>query len=108
CGLIFGIAGKGEPLGTHGALIGVAALAGIFKVISVYHDPDPCHERLNRYYGDPARFGIILAMIWAVFGLFIGDWVAWLLVNPDLTFDAGWPRFGRLRPGHTTGGLLGV
>ena len=102
CGLIFGIAGKDDPLGTHGALIGVAALAGIFKVISVYYDPEPGDERLNRYYDDPTRFGIILAMMWAVFGLFIGDWVAWLLVKPDFTFDAGWASFGRLRPVHTT------
>ena len=102
CGLIFGIAGKDDPLGIHGALIGVVALAGIFKVISVYYDPEPGDERLDRYYDDPSKFGIVLAMVWAVFGLFIGDWVAWLLVNPDLTFDAGWASFGRLRPVHTT------
>ena len=41
-------------------------------------------------------------MVWAVFGMFVGDWVAWLLVDPDLTFDAGWASFGRLRPVHTT------
>jgi cytochrome c oxidase cbb3-type subunit 1 len=42
-----------------------------------------------------------------VFGLFVGDWVAWLLVNPDLTFDAGWSSFGRIRPVHTTGVIFG-
>jgi Thiamine pyrophosphate enzyme, N-terminal TPP binding domain len=103
CGLIFGIAGKDDPLGIHGALIGVAALGGIFKVISVYYDPEPGDERLNRYCDDPTKFGVVLAMIWAVFGLFIGDWVAWLLVKPDFTFDPGWASFGRLRPIHTTG-----
>ena len=107
CGLIFGIAGKDDPLGSHGALIGIAALAGIFKVISVYYDPEPGDERLNHYYDDPTKFGIVLAMIWAVFGLFIGDWVAWLLVKPDFTFDAGWASFGRLRPIHTTSVLFG-
>ena len=107
CGLIFGIAGKDDPLGIHGALIGVVALAGIFKVISVYYDPEPGDERLNRYYDDPTKFGIVLTMIWAVFGLSIGDWVAWLLVKPDFTFDAGWASFGRLRPVHTTSVLFG-
>ena len=69
CGLIIGIAGKDDPLGIHGALIGLAALAGIFKVISVYYDPEPGGERLNRYYDDPTKVGIVLAMIWAVFGM---------------------------------------
>ena len=27
-------------------------------------------------------------MVWVVAGLFVGDWIAWQLVNPDLTFDA--------------------
>ena len=65
CGLILGIAGKDDPLGIHGALIGVVAIAGIFKVISIYYDPEPGDERLTRYYDDPTKFGIILAMIWA-------------------------------------------
>jgi cytochrome c oxidase cbb3-type subunit 1 len=33
--------------------------------------------------------------------------VAWLLVKPDFTFDAGWASFGRLRPVHTTSVLFG-
>ena len=39
-------------------------------------------DRLDRYYDDPTKFGIVLAMVWAVVGLFVGDWVAWLLVYP--------------------------
>src|SRR3546814_14905727 len=39
--------------------------------------------------------------------MFIGDWVAWLLAFPDLTFDAAWSSFGRLRPAHTTGIIFG-
>ena len=107
CGLIFGIAGKDDPLGIHGALIVVVALAGIFKVISGYYAPEPGDDRLDRYYDDPTKFGIILAMVWVVVGLFVGDWMAWLLVNPDLTFDAAWSSFGRLRPVHTTGVIFG-
>src|SRR5258705_4332030 len=43
----------------------------------------------------------------SVVGLFVGDWVAWQLVNPDLTFDAPWSSFGRLRPVHTSGVIFG-
>ena len=39
--------------------------------------------------------------------LFVGDWVAWQLVYPDLTFDAAWSSFGRLRPVHTSGVIFG-
>jgi hypothetical protein len=46
-------------------------------------------------------------MGWAVFGLFVGDWVAWLLVYPEFTFDAAWSSFGRIRPVHTTAVIFG-
>ena len=50
---------------------------------------------------------MVLAMVWVVIGLAVGDWVAWQLVNPDLTFGGGWSSFGRLRPVHTTGVIFG-
>jgi hypothetical protein len=37
-------------------------------------------------------------MAWAVIGMAAGVWVAALLAWPDLTFDAAWASFGRLRP----------
>jgi cytochrome c oxidase cbb3-type subunit 1 len=79
----------------------------MFKVISIYYEPEPSADRLKTYYDDPTRLGIILAMAWAIVGMFVGDWVAWLLVKPDLTFDAPWASFGRLRPVHTTGVIFG-
>jgi len=82
CGLAMAVAGRHDPLGAHGALVIVAALAGIFFVISGYYLPEPTEERHYRYYDDPTKAGIILAMGWAVFGLFVGDWVAWLLAIP--------------------------
>jgi hypothetical protein len=39
-------------------------------------------------------------LIWVVFALSVGDWAAWQLVFPNLTFDAGWSGFGRIRPIH--------
>jgi cytochrome c oxidase cbb3-type subunit 1 len=83
CGLAMAVAGRHDPVGGHGALVIVAALAGIFFVISGYYLPEPTEERHYHYYDDPTKAGIILAMGWAVFGLFVGDWVAWLLVYPN-------------------------
>jgi len=106
-GLAMAAAGRNDPIGVHGALVMAAGIAGLFYVISGYYDPEPDPGRLDRYYDDPSKIGIVLSMVWVVFGLFVGDWVAWLLVNPDLTFDAGWSSFGRLRPVHTTGVIFG-
>src|SRR6516162_3626798 len=106
-GLLMAVAGHNDPLGAHGALVIIAAIAGLFTVISKYYDPEPELTRLETYYDDPTKIGIVLAMVWAVFGFFIGDWVAWLLAYPDLNFDAAWTSFGRLRPVHTTGVIFG-
>ncbi|HTO59886.1 MAG TPA: cytochrome-c oxidase, cbb3-type subunit I [Bradyrhizobium sp.] len=106
-GLLMVGLGRGDPLGGQGAIVFVAAVAGIFGVIRGYYEPERGEDRLDRYYDDPSKIGIILAMGWAVFGLFVGDWVAWLLVDPNLTFDAGWSSFGRIRPVHTTSVIFG-
>ncbi|MGA9455686.1 MAG: cbb3-type cytochrome c oxidase subunit I, partial [Pseudolabrys sp.] len=107
CGLAMAAAGRHDPLGAQGALVMVAAIAGIFFVISGYYLSEPTEERHYHYYDDPTKAGIILAMGWAVFGLFVGDWVAWLFVYPEFTFDAAWSSFGRLRPVHTTAVIFG-
>jgi cytochrome c oxidase cbb3-type subunit 1 len=106
-GLTMAIAGHNDPFGVHGAIVLVLATLGVFMMLSGYFAPEPSDERLTRYYDDPAKVGIILAMGWAVVGMFVGDWVAWLLAYPDLTFDAGWASFGRLRPVHTSGVIFG-
>src|SRR5262245_33739234 len=107
CGLAIAVAGRDDPLGAHGGLVIVVALLGIVAVASGYYSSEPTEERFLHYYDDPTKAGIVLAMGWAVFGLFVGDWVAWLLVYPDLTFDAGWSSFGRIRPVHTTAVIFG-
>ncbi len=106
-GLLLAGAGHEDLLGMHGLLVVLCAIAGIFVVIAGLDAPEPAASRLDRYYDDPSKVGIVLAMIWAVFGMFIGDWVAWLLVYPEMTFDAAWASFGRLRPVHTTGIIFG-
>jgi cytochrome c oxidase cbb3-type subunit I len=72
-----------------------------------YYLPQPSDDRLSHYYDDPTKAGVVLAMAWAVFGLAVGDWVAWQLVDPNLTFGQGWSSFGRIRPVHTTSVIFG-
>ena len=106
-GLIMADGRRHDPLGAGGAPAIVGAVGGSFGVISGYYAPEPSPERLGQYYDEPSKWGILIAMVWAVVGMFVGDWVAWLLVNPDLTFDAAWASFGRLRPVHTSGVIFG-
>lgn len=92
---------------THGGLVIAYALAGIGVVGRSYYEPEPSIERFERYYDDPIKLGIVLAMGWAVVGMFFGVWVAAQLAWPDLTFDGAWSSFGRIRPIHTTGVIFG-
>lgn len=106
-GLAMAIAGADKLFVLHGLIIFLSALGTIFLVISGYFLPPPDIENVKHYHDDPTRAGIIIAMVWAVFAMFIGDWVAWLLAFPEMTFDAAWASFGRLRPVHTTGIIFG-
>src|SRR5690606_41202451 len=101
-GIAMAAAGRDDPLGVHGLTILVYCVGFAFWVIAGYHAPEPSDERLSRYYDDPTKVGIVLAMGWAVVGMFFGVWVAALLAWPDLTFDAAWASFGRIRPVHTS------
>lgn len=107
CGLALAAVGHGDPIGTHGFVILLYALGVSFFVIAGYYGPEPDSSRLSRYYDDPTKVGIVLAMAWAVFGLAFGVWVAALLAWPDLTFNAAWASFGRIRPVHTTSVIFG-
>ncbi|BCH25007.1 cytochrome c oxidase, cbb3-type subunit I [Mesorhizobium sp. L-8-3] len=106
-GLAMAAAGRNDPLGAHGFV--VLAFAGIvaFVVLAAYYAAEPDATRLSRYYDDPTKVGIVLAMIWAVIGMAVGVWVAALLAWPDMTIDAAWASFGRLRPVHTSGVIFG-
>ncbi|MDT3687822.1 MAG: cytochrome-c oxidase, cbb3-type subunit I [Pseudorhodoplanes sp.] len=107
CGLVMAVAGRGDPFGDHGVIVLVFGVAVVFVIIGGYYTPEPSKDRLASYYDDPVKAGIVFSITWAVFAMFIGDWVAWLLAYPDLTFDATWASFGRLRPVHTTGVIFG-
>ena len=98
---------RGDLMAYHGYLVMLYALALLPLLLRGLFDPEPSPARLEHYYDDPTKVGIVIAMIWAVIGMFVGDWVAWLLAYPDMTFDAAWASFGRLRPVHTTGVIFG-
>ncbi|MDO9429754.1 cytochrome-c oxidase, cbb3-type subunit I [Phenylobacterium sp.] len=102
-GLAMAVAGRMDPLGVHGFIIFGFSVVLTFVLLGRYYAPEPSAERLSEYYDDPTKVGIVLTMAWAVFAMAIGLWVALLLAWPDLTFDAAWASFGRLRPVHTTG-----
>ena len=107
CGVFFAAAGQNDPLGGQGWIMLLAALSGLIWMVRHYDDDAPGQDRLTRYYDTPSKLGILLAMGWAVAGMTVGDWVAWLLVFPDITFDAAWSSFGRLRPLHTSAVIFG-
>src|SRR3546814_567903 len=100
-------AARMDPMQLHGFLVLLFSLGFLCVLLKGYFAPEPSEARLASYYDDPSKAGIIVAMVWAVFAMFIGDWVAWLLAFPDLTFDAAWSSFSRLRPAHTTGIIFG-
>ncbi|PSC05993.1 cytochrome-c oxidase, cbb3-type subunit I [Alsobacter soli] len=106
-GLTMAVLGRDDLLGTHGALVIACGVVVAIVVMRGFYAPSPSPERLSSYYDDPTRAGIVFAMIWAIVAMAVGDWVAWLLVSPDLTFDAAWSSFGRLRPVHTSGVIFG-
>lgn len=107
-GLAMAVAGRGDPLAVHGYIVFFFSLGLGFFVLSAVFAPEPPESRHSEYYDDPTRVGIILALAWAVVGMFVGVWVASLLAWPELTFvGTAWASFGRLRPVHTSGVIFG-
>ena len=106
-GVAMAAAGRSGPFAIHGLIVILYALGLLYFVLSTFYEPEPDPARLSRYYDDPIKAGIVLSMGWAVFGMFMGVWVAAQLAWPNLAFDAAWSTFGRLRPTHTTGVIFG-
>lgn len=106
-GLAMAVAGRNDLLGIHGWIVLAAGLGGFIVFMRGKDAPEPSDNRLNEYYDAPTRLGIILTLLWGVVGMGAGLWVASLLAWPELTFDAAWASFGRLRPVHTSGVIFG-
>ncbi len=107
-GLAMAAGGQDAQFSTHGAVV-IVFCAAVFALVLRHVDaPEPSADRFASYYDDPSKAGVILAIVWAIFAMFVGDWVAWLLAYPEMTFvDSAWASFGRLRPVHTTGVIFG-
>lgn len=106
-GLLVAIVGRDDVIAIHG--VATVLFSGVIFLL-VYRArlaPEPSDERLAHYYDDPTKVGIVLSLIWGVFAMAVGDWAAWLMAYPELTFDAAWSSFGRIRPVHTTGVIFG-
>ncbi len=99
--------GRTDLLGIHGVIVLIYSLAVLCFVLSAFYAPEPAGDREESYYDDPIKVGIALSLAWAIFGMFMGVWVAAQLAWPNLAFDAAWSTFGRLRPTHTTGVIFG-
>ncbi|MWB78487.1 cytochrome-c oxidase, cbb3-type subunit I [Pseudooceanicola sp. 216_PA32_1] len=106
-GLVMAAAGRGDPMGSHGAIVLIAAGITTFFVLRAIGEPEPAEDRTVNYYDDPTKAGLVIALFWAVVGMGMGVWVAAQLAWPDLRFDAAWSSFGRIRPVHTSGVIFG-
>ena len=106
-GLVFAAVGRGDPIAGHGWLMMAFGGGGAILVLRALTAPEPGPERLAEYYDDPTKVGIILTLLWAVVGMGVGAWVAFLLAFPDLNFEVPWTSFGRIRPVHTSGVIFG-
>lgn len=91
----------------HGVVAVIYAALLTYVLLTGNRRREPSPDRLVDYYDDPTKVGVILAMVWVLIGLAVGDWVAWLLVFPDFTLDLEWISFGRIRPVHTTSVIFG-
>jgi cytochrome c oxidase cbb3-type subunit I len=106
-GMAMAALGKSDPLGIHGVIVLIYSGVLLYIVLSSFYEPEPQMARQASYYDDPIKVAVVLSMAWAVFGMFMGVWVAAQLAWPDLAFDAAWSTFGRMRPTHTTGVIFG-
>ncbi|WP_322989011.1 MULTISPECIES: cytochrome-c oxidase, cbb3-type subunit I [unclassified Hoeflea] len=102
-GLTMAAAARQGPMAVHGFMAVAIGGALISAVIGKMYAPEPSPERLSRYYDDPIKAGILIAMVWGIFAMAVGLWVAALMVWPEATFSQAWASYGRIRPVHTTG-----
>ena len=94
--------GTSDPFRIHGVIVLIYSGVLLYFLSPSLYAPEPQIDRQASYYDEPIKVGIFLSMAWAVFGMFMGVWVAAQLAWPDLAFDAAWSTFGRMRPTHTT------
>ncbi|SMX48796.1 cytochrome-c oxidase, cbb3-type subunit I [Maliponia aquimaris] len=102
-GLLMAATARQDPMAVHGFMAVALGVALVFVVGGVLEHPGPDPQRLSHYYDDPIKAGILIALLWGVFAMAVGLWVAALVVWPEATFGQAWSSYGRIRPVHTTG-----
>jgi len=106
-GILAAVVGDSDLFRFQGWVAAIYCLIALLALVITYREPLGTSESAKSYYDAPTKVGVVIALVWAIAGFFVGDWVAWLLVYPDLTFDSEWFSFGRLRPVHTSGVIFG-
>ncbi|MFO7542642.1 MAG: cytochrome-c oxidase, cbb3-type subunit I [Thiobacillus sp.] len=61
----------------------------------------------EQYNFDIVKKFSVMALVWAVIGMFVGVYIASELAWPFLNFDSPYFSFGRFRPVHTTSVIFG-
>src|SRR5512143_2124282 len=61
----------------------------------------------EQYNFDVVKRFAVMALVWAVVGMFVGVYIASELAWPFLNFDSPYFSFGRFRPVHTTSVIFG-
>lgn len=102
-GLTMAAAARHGPMLVHGLMAMGLGIALVFAVAGRLFEPEPAAARLARYFDDPIKAGILVAVVWGVVAMAVGLWVAALMVWPEATFPQAWSSYGRIRPVHTTG-----
>ena len=62
---------------------------------------------VEQYNFDIVKKFSVMALVWAVIGMFAGVYIASELAWPFLNFDSAYFSFGRFRPVHTTSVIFG-
>lgn len=68
-GLVMAAAGGCDPMGSHGAIVLIAAGITTFFVLRAIGEPEPAEDRTVDYYDDPTKAGLVIALFWAVVGM---------------------------------------
>src|SRR3546814_16359261 len=66
-------AARMDPMQLHGFLVLLFSLGFMCVLLKSYFAPEPSEARLARYYADPSKAGLIVAIVWAVLAMCIGD-----------------------------------
>ena len=90
-GLAMAALGGSDPLAVHGVIVMLLAGGLLYSHFVLVLRARTNGRPRRSYYDDPIKVGIALSMAWAVFGMFMGVWVAAQLAWPDLAFDAAGP-----------------